>query len=88
MVKRGRSIIGITYSLTGTASGVNRNGLVYEMNIVDPLIFSIDCKWIKKGVLDIIPEGLATRTLDYGDGECDSQATLSIGKWTFPFYMW
>ncbi len=76
------------YSLTGTASGVNRDGLSFEMEIVDPLIFSVYCKWMKHGILDITSEGVATRTLDYGDGECDSEATISVGNWSYTFNMW
>lgn len=81
-------ILDDTYSLTGTASGINRNGVAFDMDIIDPLIFSIDCKWIKQGVLDITPEGVETRSLDYGDGECDNEATISVGDWSHTFYMW
>ncbi|MBM55110.1 MAG: hypothetical protein CMB32_00960 [Euryarchaeota archaeon] len=81
-------ILDDAYSLTGSASGVNRNGLNFTMDIIDPLIVSLDCKWIKQGVLEINPDGVDTRSLDYGDGECDNQATISVGDWSYTFNMW
>ena len=81
-------ILDDAYSLTGSASGVNRNGLSFTMDIIDPLIVSLDCKWIKQGVLEINPDGVDTRSLDYGDGECDNQATISVGDWSYTFNMW
>lgn len=81
-------ILDDTYSLTGTASGLNRNGIPFEMVIAEPLIVSVGCKWVKQGVLEITPEGLNTRTLDYGDGECDNEASISIGNFSLNFFMW
>lgn len=76
-------ILDDTYSLTGTTSGINRMGVAFEMDI-----FSIDCKWIKQGMLDITLEGVETRTLDYVDGECDNEAIISVGDWSHTFNMW
>ena len=57
------------------------------MVIAEPLIVSVGCKWIQ-GVLEIAPEGLNTRNLDFGDGECDNAASITIGNYTLNFFMW
>jgi hypothetical protein len=75
------------YSLTGNASGVNREGKSYTMNISAPVVKRTSCSWIESGRVDITPEGLAVRTVDYGNGTCDAQATLTINGNTFTFNM-
>lgn len=81
-------ILDDTYSITGTANGVTANDRVYTFTITDPLIVSLDCHWVKQGVLELEPEGLSARTLDYGDGECDNSATLSINGNTYEITLW
>ena len=75
------------FSLTGNSSGVNRKGKAYTTTITSPIIKRTSCSWIESGRLDITPEGLATRTLDYGNGTCDAKATLTINGNTFTFNM-
>ena len=67
---------------------MTRTGIAYTVEIIDPLLFSIDCRWIKQGAIEVTPQDLAVRTIDYGDGECDSEATISVGNFTLTFYMW
>ncbi len=79
-------IAGITddvYSITGNASGINRNGTNFTVTIIEPLIVKIGCRWITKGILEIAPEGLKKRTVNYGDGNCDNEATVEIGNKTY-----
>lgn len=64
------------------ASGINRNGTPFTAHIAEPLRKELDCLWITSGVLEVTPDGLLTRSLDYGDGACDDQATLTIGGWS------
>ncbi len=66
------------YDITGTASGVNRNGLNYTMEITSPLRVAVICRWIKKGTIEIQPEDLHLRTVDFGTGDCDAAATVEI----------
>ncbi|HEX8515552.1 MAG TPA: hypothetical protein VF868_05085 [Bacteroidia bacterium] len=75
------------YSLTGNAAGVNRDGKSYTVGISQPIIKATACSWIQSGRVDITPEGLAVRTVDYGNGTCDAQATLTINGNTFTFNM-
>jgi hypothetical protein len=66
------------YHITGDASGTSRNGTAFTLNITSPLEVALACKWIRMGTIVIEPSGHATRTLDFGTGACDSQATVTI----------
>ncbi|HEY0031447.1 MAG TPA: hypothetical protein VGC65_11855 [Bacteroidia bacterium] len=75
------------FTFTGSASGKNRDGKNYTVNVTVPVVKRATCSWIEKGRIDLTPEGLATRTVDYGTGTCDSQATLTINGNAFMFTM-
>lgn len=81
-------INGITddvYSITGTGSGVNRDGRKFEAAITTPLRVQF-CGLkieITKGVIELQPEDLKKRVIDYGNGSCDNQAVVTIGKKTY-----
>ena len=77
-----------TYSITGSATGVTASDRFFNFIITDPLIVSLNCHWIKQGVIELSPEGLNVRTLDYGNGECDNQATLSVNGNTYDITLW
>ena len=74
------------FIMTGNASGVNREGRAYTVNITKQLTKRQICAWIESGTIDLTPEGLATRTVDFGSlGQCDDQATLTINGNSFAF---
>lgn len=75
------------FSLTGSATGKNRDGKSYTVNVTSPIVKRATCSWIESGRIDITPEGLAVRTVDYGNGTCDNNATLTINGNTFSFTM-
>ena len=68
------------YRITGTANGVNINGVSYTANIVQPLRRAISCQWVESGTVEITPANLATRTLDFGSTGCDNQATVTVNN--------
>jgi hypothetical protein len=70
------------YNITGTASGTNRNGLSYTAKITTPLHVKIGCRWIESGTLTIRPDNKADRIIDYGNGDCDNKATVTINSKT------
>lgn len=70
------------YEITGSATGVNANGINYTANITKPLHRAMNCRWIDSGTIEITPEGRAVRTVDFGSGNCDDQATVSVRKKT------
>jgi hypothetical protein len=71
------------HSITGTANGTNRTGRDYTAEITNALIVEIECLEITEGTLEIQPEDLKLRSVDYGDGSCDRKATVTIGKKTY-----
>ncbi|MBU6342221.1 MAG: hypothetical protein KGS48_12065 [Bacteroidetes bacterium] len=69
------------WNISGSASGTNRNGVSYTLNITSPLVKKVACPWISAGVLQFIANG-KTRSLDFGDGTCDKDATLTLADGT------
>jgi hypothetical protein len=65
------------FSITGSSSGTNRNGVTYTVTITNPLIKKVLCPWVSQGTIEITANN-KTRSLDYGDGTCDKDATLTL----------
>lgn len=73
------------YHVWGKSNGVDRTERSFETTIdeTNPLVLDMEC-WLKtklptSGLIDIVPEGLAKRKIDYGDGACDQAVTLIVG---------
>ena len=71
------------YSITGSATGVDRNGDPFTANITTALIVKLNCPWITQGTIEIAAGANPTVTLYYGDGTCDNDATVSVNGNTF-----
>lgn len=74
------------YSITGNASGSRSNGTTFTSTITTPLIrnMSFGCRrHFTSGVLEHSPSGKATRIIDFGNGTCDDQATVTINGNTY-----
>jgi hypothetical protein len=74
------------YSITGTANGTTSNSNSFTSIIISPLIrnMAIGCrKHFTQGILEHTPSGKAMRTIDYGNGTCDDQATVTINGNTY-----
>ncbi|GAB4281422.1 MAG: hypothetical protein Kow0068_05860 [Marinilabiliales bacterium] len=68
------------FEVTGNASGINRKGRSYTAEITTPILVDRTCEYeVVQGVIEITPAEKATRKINYGDGTCDNQATLSVG---------
>ena len=65
------------FSITGYASGVNRDGVAYTSEITVPLIKARNCRWVQEGESTITAEN-ATIVINYGDGACDNIATVTV----------
>ena len=76
------------YDITGTASGINREGRPYNMTVTSALRVAILCRWVKQGVIQIAPEDLYERTVDFGDGTCDREASVEINGSVYNFLMY
>ena len=71
----------------GTANGVNRVGKTFTVNIptASPLVKHKACQFIDKGILELTPDGFKTRTVDFGNGTCDDDATFTVNGSTVAF---
>jgi hypothetical protein len=71
------------YEITGSTSGTNSFGS-YTMIITQPLVKAIACDWISAGEFELQPSGRQMRTMNFGTGTCDNQATVTIGGVSYP----
>ncbi len=75
------------YSILGNASGVNRQGKPFTASITKNLRVELSCKWIVEGTIEITPDQLSPATIDFGNGSCDNEATVTIGSKTKTIYL-
>jgi hypothetical protein len=74
------------FKVTGHATGKVKRGdvvVLWHSEIIEPLIKRFICHWISKGRVRVTRENLASNSqwvgiLDYGTGNCDNQATLTV----------
>lgn len=71
------------YIINGTASGTRSNGESFTAQIIIPLRVQLSCRYIVTGSIEVNPQNHATRTIDYGNGTCDNQATVTINGNTY-----
>jgi hypothetical protein len=65
--------------ITGTAVGKGINGKAYTNTILTALHWKRVCEFIVSGTIKFERSGVDPVVLDYGTGECDNIATLTIG---------
>lgn len=65
--------------VTGTATGKNINDVVYTNTIITALQWKRACKFLVSGVIKMERAGKETIELNYGTGDCDAKATVTIG---------
>jgi hypothetical protein len=74
------------YNITGSASGTDGNGNAFSVNITKALNVDFGCQYhLTSGTIEITPAGKPTRVVDYGNGSCDDDATITVGKKTIDF---
>jgi hypothetical protein len=71
------------YLITGTASGTSSSSssgtsTSFTVTITSPLRKEIGCRNFVSGKFDLTPSGKATRHVDFGNGACDNEATVTI----------
>lgn len=73
-----------TYMITGSHNVVASNGTSLSATITQGLELSLNCYWIKSGVIELQHSELPLIVLDYGPGTCDDDATVTINGVTYP----
>lgn len=71
-------------TVSGTATGTNRNGKDFTVTM-SGIQKMTSCEWISSGTVDITPQDLSTRTVNYGNGTCDNDATFTVNGQTIAF---
>lgn len=74
------------FIITGTGHGQVKTGnfiFLWNSKIVEPLMKKFICHWIVKGQVQTLRETLPASsqwqaTLDYGNGNCDNKATVTV----------
>lgn len=74
------------FKIEGSASGKVKRGdiiVAWKNEIIEPLIKKFTCRWIVKGVVRIQRLNSGANTtyhalLNYGNGDCDNKATITI----------
>ena len=72
-----RNIWDDVYFISGSASGTTFMGDAYSRTITNPLEWAATCRFLKSGTIVIEVEGKLPITIDYGDGVCDAEATIT-----------
>ena len=65
------------FLITGNAHILKRNGVEMDLVVTTPLRKEATCHYFVSGVVEITKNG-QTATLDYGNGTCDNEATLTL----------
>jgi len=81
--KRGNTPNVDQWIVSGTASGTNRNGREYQMEITEPLVYKRECAISDKVFIAVEGTKVLTVeskqiTIDYGDGACDKLVTITV----------
>ena len=79
------------FKLTGASRGSNRRDttvIAWNANILEPLIRNNNCRWIVKGTVRLVRENTNTGDrwaglINYGNGNCDNAATVTINGVTY-----
>jgi len=72
---------------TGMAEGVRPSGMGWTREIIIPLRKQMTCRFIVSGSIEIQPEDMPLRLLDFGDGECDNIATITVDGETHTIHL-
>jgi hypothetical protein len=65
------------FTITGSASGTNRLGHIFSSEIITPLVKARNCRFVSAGEMEFTRDG-NTSTINFGNGMCDRQATLTL----------
>lgn len=65
------------WSITGSASGINREGKSIALNTMESLIFPVACHYFVKGIISLSANN-EVFSIDYGYGICNNDAILTL----------
>ncbi len=70
------------YSLDGSGQGINNLGNNYAFNTLEPIQkrMPIVCRFFAAGILEVQPQGRTFRSIDFGEGDCNETAIVTIDR--------
>jgi hypothetical protein len=74
------------YEITGNWNTQLSNGFERSGEVTEALIRKLSCPWLVSGALQVEQENL-TAVIDFGEGECDAQATITINGQPYPIIL-
>ncbi|MCF8331642.1 MAG: hypothetical protein K9H84_04240 [Bacteroidales bacterium] len=75
------------YLISGASNGTNANGNNFTITITDSLDVRVSCRWIRAGEIKIESGNNNPIYVDYGNGNCDADATATINGNSYNFVM-
>lgn len=66
------------YLISGNSEGIRADGETWQRITLEPLRKELGCRHIVSGIIEITPAERPIRTLDYGSGDCDNVATVTV----------
>jgi hypothetical protein len=73
------------YDISGSANAVYSTGGGYSANTTSPIRVQVGCSFPTQGILEMTPVNKPTRTINYGNGTCDAQFSVTVNGNTFNF---
>jgi len=68
------------YLITGNGSGSGPNGITFNHSILTPMRKEGSCRWLVSGSIQFSRNNQTSRALDFGNGACDDQATITTSN--------
>jgi len=73
------------FEIAGETSGTNNQKRTYKAAISSELIKRASCRYISYGKCSVTPNGLKARIVNFGNGNCDDEATYIMDGQTITF---
>jgi len=71
------------HSVTGGSNGTKASGASWTNIINTPLVYKRSCRQIVSGTMTLTPSDKPVRTINFGNGNCDNQVTVTINGNTY-----
>jgi hypothetical protein len=71
------------FSVSGGSNGTKASGNTWTNVINTPLVHKRSCHQIVSGTMTVTPSNKPVRSIDFGNGTCDNQATVTINGNTY-----
>jgi hypothetical protein len=66
------------YEISGTMDGTGRTGNHFTATTTTDVTVKLDCAWAVSGVIEVQPDNVSPRIIDFGNGSCDNDATVTV----------